>query len=218
MVFPVEMDPMRLRAWAKEHLTYEVTTLVYATVEIGNLPDEPSAQENVLVESFAVHARCLDHFLWRDRWHKQPRDAFATDFSAPGDWERERADLARTALDEIENGKRFGREVMHLTYDRIDGWGDSKEWPCGEATMEIVRALERFASTALADRLDGETRDLLRTVRASLEPPKASADALLPERSIGLIVGATGMDPRQFEGITGGTINVGEIKAGGQAS
>jgi hypothetical protein len=50
-------------------------------------------------------------------------------------------------------------------------------------------------------------------VRASLEPPKAG-DAP-PARPIGMIVGATGMDPRQFQDITGGTINFAEIKAGG---
>jgi len=194
---------------------YEVTTLVYATVEIGNLPDEPSAQENVLLESFAVHARCLDHFLWRGRDRKE-RDAFAADFCAPGDWERQRNGLVRSALDEIENGRRFGREVMHLTYDRIDGYGDSKEWPCGEATLEIAVALERFAPTALPDRLDDETRDFLASLPASLEPSKVNDS--LPERPIGLIVGATGMDPRQFEGIAGGTINVGDIRAGGQGS
>lgn len=108
MAFPKDITPDRLRDWAEEHLMYEVTTLVYATVEIGNPPDEPSAQENVLLESFAVHARCLDHFLWRGRDRKE-RDAFAADFCAPGDWERQRNGLVRSALDEIENGRRFGR-------------------------------------------------------------------------------------------------------------
>lgn len=73
---------------------YEVTMLVYVAAEIGNQPDEASPSGNALLESFAVHARCLDHFLWRDR-DRKPRDAFATDFCGPGDWERERDGLKR---------------------------------------------------------------------------------------------------------------------------
>jgi hypothetical protein len=209
--FPKDIDPERLKEWAAEHLLYEVTTLVYTTVGLGNLPPDPSAQENVLLESFAVHARCLDHFLWRDRGDKKP-DSFATDFCAPGDWERQRDGLKREALDKIEDGHRFGREVMHLTYDRIDGAGDMKRWPCGEAALEIAAALERFASTALADQLDDETRAFLARLRASLEP---KAGDVRPGHPIALIVGATAMDPRQFETITGGTTVFKNIHAGG---
>lgn len=190
---------------------YEVTMLVYATAEIGNQPDEPSPLGNALLESFAVHARCLDHFLWRDR-DRKPRDAFATDFCGPGDWERERDGLKRRALDKIETGRRFGREVMHLTYDRIDGAGDKKKWPCGEATLEIAAALERFAPIALPDRLDEDTRDFLLGLRASLEPSEGPThEDLLPTYSVAQVVGATGMDLTNFKTVTGGTIHFSEV-------
>ena len=212
MAFPKDISAGRMRDWADEHLMYEVTTLLYATVELGNLPGEPSGQENVLLESFAVHARCLDHFLWRGRSDKK-RDAFASDFCAPGDWERSRDGLKRDALEKIEKGRRFGREVMHLTYDRIDGAGDKKKWPCGKATLEIAFALERFAPTALPDRLTDETRAFLGGLRALLEPTKTPD--LLPERHIGRIVGATAMDPANFRAVTGGTTLFTDIESGG---
>ncbi len=133
---------------------YEVNTLVYATVELGNTPEQRSARENTLLEFFAVHARCLNDFLWHDRGDRQPRDAFAADFCAPGDWERVRDDLPQAALEDVRNRRRFGREIMHLTYDRIDGDGEDKRWPCGAVVLEVAGALREFATRSPADRLD----------------------------------------------------------------
>ena len=216
MAFPNDLTPERLRDWAKEHLIYEVTTLVYATVELGNLPTERTARENTLLESFGVHSRCLDHFLWRDRIDKQPRDAFAIDFCAPGDWERARGELAQTALEDVRRRKRFGREIMHLTYDRIDGEGENKKWPCGEATLEIAVALKEFASIALADRLHEDTREFLLTLAGSLSPKSDTPADLVPKTPIHMLVGATAMDPQSFHLVTGGTVNFSDIRAGGE--
>jgi hypothetical protein len=111
---------------------YEVDTLVYATAELGQKPEKRSGRENALLESFAVHARCLNDFLWHDRSDRIQRDAFAADFCAPGDWERVREDLPQAALVEIRSGRRFGREIMHLTYDRIDGEGKIRSGPAAK--------------------------------------------------------------------------------------
>lgn len=212
MAFPKDISPDRLREWAEEHLLYEVSTLVYATVELGNTPERRSARENTLLESFAVHARCLNDFLWRDRGDKKPRDAFAADFCAPGDWERVRDDLPQTTLEEVRTRRRFGREIMHLTYDRIDGDGEDKQWPCGAVVLEVAGALREFATRSLADRLDAETRESLLGLRQTLEPDSGSP---LADLRIGFITGATGMDARQFRNVTGGTVNFREIRAGG---
>lgn len=212
MAFPKDISPDRLREWAKEHLMYEVSTLVYATVELGNAPEQRSARENTLLESFAVHARCLNDFLWHDRSDKKPRDAFAADFCAPGDWERVRDDLPQTALDDVRTKRRFGREIMHLTYDRIDGDGEDKRWPCGAVVLEVAGALREFATRSLDDRLDAESRESLFGLRETLEPASGGS---LADLHIGFITGATGMDARQFRNVTGGTINFREIQAGG---
>jgi hypothetical protein len=215
VAFPKDISPDRLREWAKEHLMYEVSTLVYATVELSNTPEQRSARENTLLESFAVHARCLNDFLWHDRSDRKPRDAFAADFCAPGDWERVRDDLPQTALEDVRARRRFGREIMHLTYDRIDGDGEDKKWPCGVVVLEVAAALREFASRSLADRLDTESRDSLLGLRQTLEPESGSP---LADLHIGFITGATGMDARQFRDVTGGTINFREIQAGGDQS
>jgi hypothetical protein len=191
---------------------YEVNTLVYATVELGNTPEQRSARENTLLESFAVHARCLNDFLWHDRGDRQPRDAFAADFCAPGDWERVRDDLPQAALEDVRNRRRFGREIMHLTYDRIDGDGEDKRWPGGAVVLEVAGALREFATRSLADRLDPASRESLLSLPEALEP--ASGDPIADVR-IGFVTGATGMDARQFRNVTGGTINFREIQAGG---
>jgi len=191
---------------------YEVTTLVYATAELGNTPGQRSARENTLLESFALHARCLNDFLWHNRGDKKPRDAFAADFCAPGDWERIRDDLPQDAIDDVRARRRFGREIMHLTYDRIDGDGEDKLWPCGAVVLEIAGALREFATRSLADRLDTESREFLLGLREALEPESGSS---LADLRIGFITGATGIDLRHLRNVTGGTINFGEIRAGG---
>jgi hypothetical protein len=211
VAFPKDISPDRLREWAKEHLMYEVSTLVYATAELGNTPEQRSARENTLLESFAVHARCLNDFLWHDRSDKKPRDAFAADFCAPGDWERVRDDLPQTALEDVRARRRFGREIMHLTYDRIDGDGEDKRWLCGAVMLEVAGALREFAARSLADRLDAESRESLLVLRETLEPDPGAS---LADLRIGFITGATGMDARQFRNVTGGTINFREIQAG----
>jgi hypothetical protein len=212
VAFPKDISPDRLREWAEEHLMYEVSTLVYATAELGNTPEQRSARENTLLESFAVHTRCLNDFLWHDRRDRKPRDAFAADFCSPGDWERVRDDLPQAALNDVRERRRFGREIMHLTYDRINGDGEDKRWPCGAVVLEVAGALREFATRSLADRLDPESRETLLGLREALEPDSGSP---LPDLRIGFITGATGMDARQFRNVTGGTINFREIRAGG---
>ena len=212
MAFPKDISPDRLREWAEEHLMYEVSTLVYATAELGNTSEQRSARENTLLESFAVHTRCLNDFLWHDRRDRKPRDAFAADFCSPGDWERVRDDLPQAALNDVRERRRFGREIMHLTYDRINGDGEDKRWPCGAVVLEVAGALREFATRSLADRLDPESRETLLGLREALEPDSGSP---LADLRIGFITGATGMDAQQFRNVTGGTINFREIRAGG---
>ena len=101
---------------------------------------------------------------------------------------------------------------MHLTYDRIDGDGEDKRWPCGAVVLEVAGALREFATRSLADRLDPASRESLLGLPEALEP--ASGDPIA-DVHIGFVTGATGMDARQFRNVTGGTINFPEIQAGG---
>jgi hypothetical protein len=194
----MELTPEERRVWAEEHLLYEVATLKYATEQLGEDPEDMG--EYVLLESFLVHARCLNDFLWRDRHPKHPRDALAADFCEPGEWKKIRDNLPQATLAEIRNRRRFGHEVMHLSYDRLSGYGEHKRWPCGKVFVELALALRVFALLALPDALDEKTRSRLK--------------GLLPDLPIGtdagLLAGATGADARmaplvsRYEDITGG--------------
>jgi len=101
---------------------------------------------------------------------------------------------------------------MHLTYDRIDGGGEGKEWPCGEVLIEIASALEGFAGLVLLDRLDKTTREKLSELRATLDPDEPDPGS----RSIRQVSVATGLAAGQIRQVAGGTIHVRDIKSGGK--
>lgn len=200
---PDGMTSERLRGWAAEHLMYEVETLAFVVLELGKRPG--GMVTNALLESFVVHFRCLNDFLWRDRGKHNPRDAFAADFCSRGAWKDVREGLPQEALSQVRP-RRFGREVMHLTYDRIDGIGEKKEWPCGKVLLEILTALEKFANLALADRLDAPTRSFLTGLKMGL--PRG--------RAVRPISGATALSPALSAHVVDPTIDVADIRAGGE--
>ena len=80
------------------------------------------------IESFAMHARSLEQFLWRDPSTRFPDDAFAADFLPPGDWATHRERVQRRTLDAFFDpegaaglvaaaGRHVG-QCRHLTRDR----------------------------------------------------------------------------------------------------
>jgi hypothetical protein len=189
-------DPEQLRDWAYEHLAYEVNTITYATHQIALKPTGSKA--NVLIESFAVHARGLHDFFWRDRTKDSfETDAFAADFCSPSGWEKARGEVP-PHLAETMARKRFGAEVMHLTYKRISGITERKLWPCGEIYGELAGALARFAHAALPDRLHDSTRASFKDL------------VVVGPRGLRAIPVATGLVPTNR--ISGGTINLDDIR------
>jgi hypothetical protein len=63
-----------LHEWADEHLLYEAQMLAYTTARLrGHQIANP--ERNMLIESFAIHARCLREFLWHGRSSKPRRRA-----------------------------------------------------------------------------------------------------------------------------------------------
>lgn len=72
-------DDAGLAEWAKEHLAYEVDTMIYA---LERLEREPTGRPaNVAIAAFAASARCLRDFLWNKPSDKHENDAFACHFS-----------------------------------------------------------------------------------------------------------------------------------------
>ncbi len=131
--------------------------LAYTAVRLAERKDLPRDQEsNVLLESFAIHARCLRDFLWGPRT-KHALDAFAVDFCAEGVWEQSRGPVPPR----LESQDRFGPEIVHLSYARLAVPPEIKDWPVSGIVEEIVAGLKTFALEALPERLDDETRKVL---------------------------------------------------------
>lgn len=149
-----------LRSWAHEHLIYEAGMLLHTCGAAAN-PDLDAVDQNALIESFAVHVRCLRDFLWKDQ-RMRAQDALASDFCAPNIWRIARGDLP-PALAEIEGERnRIGREIVHLTYHRLDIDSESKAWRMGEILQAILECLARFVHTADPRRITGKTQQALR--------------------------------------------------------
>jgi hypothetical protein len=203
-------DDATLATWAKEHLAYEVDQMVFALERLAEEQPE-SMGANLALESFAVHARCLYEFLWRKPNRNYDNDAFASDFS--DEWNGRRGAIPEH-LAEVEDRNRFGKEIFHLTYDRISGSGEEKIWLCGEMAIEIARALKLFAELARDDSLDAATRARVRSMAIEVPSDSGSvADEILRLSHINLatVTGATSMDPSQFKG---GTIHVRDLEVG----
>lgn len=199
----------QLAAWAKEHLVYEVDTMVFALEQLAEEPEGTGA--NVALESFAVHARCLFEFLWCKPNPKYDNDAFASDFS--DEWSGRRGAIPPN-LAEVKGRNRFGEEVFHLTYNRISGSDEEKVWLCGEMAMEIASALKLFAELARPDALDEPTRSRLGSVAVEGRGDDGQpTDQILrlAYRNLAAVTGATSMDPSQFRN---GTINVRNLEVG----
>lgn len=101
---------------------------------------------------------------------------------------------------------------MHLTYDRVDGQGEEKRWPCGPVLLEISSALREFATIALAGRLGEQTREALLELHGALNTARGTNP---PEGPISRISGATGLMPSQIQNVVGATTHIGEIQVGG---
>jgi hypothetical protein len=186
-----------LTRWAREHLVYEGKMLAYTAIRLSEIFDRPRDQEsNLLLEGFAIHTRCLRDFLWGRRTPRQPMDAFAVDFCTPGAWELKRGSVP-PALSEMDNRKRLGREVVHLSYLRLEVPADIKDWPVSEIVREILDGLYDFAFEALPARVDDDTRRTL-------------TDLASPSPGVGPLSVATGMDYQY----TGGTIELPDFVAG----
>lgn len=196
------MEDIERSAWAREHLVYEVDMLVYATERL--IDEQEGMEGNVLLEAFAVHARCLFDFLWGKGNENYYDDAYAFHFS--DEWNARRGAIPPNLM-KIKDDKRFGREVMHLSYERIDGSGDAKVWPCGKVLLEIATALKLFAELARKEALDDETRERLKSLVVEADDT-TDLIATLPNGALAA-TGATTMIPGQFHG---GTINVRNVR------
>lgn len=163
-----DLSDQQLRDWADEHLQYEWETMLYAGNMLG--PQRQGMIDNVALESFLVHARCLNDFLWHGPPWGREHDVFAVDFCDPNKWTKAKVNLPQDQLRAARERNRWGREIMHMTTRRISGTQDNKAWPVGPISREILQGLTRFGELALDGKISGKLRATLRNLAAGKEP------------------------------------------------
>ena len=99
---------------------------------------------NAMLESFAVHVRSLIFFLFPE--NAKTDDVLATHFvSDPAAFE-----TARGVKSEIlkKAQARAGKEVAHLTYERLKVTAETKPWRFVEIATEVNRVMKIFLQDA----------------------------------------------------------------------
>lgn len=92
-----------------------------------------SALNNAALESFTIHARVLLDFLYAQNPHLD--DVIAEDyFDEPMQWRKVRS--KKTATLNIVH-LRVGKEVAHLSYERLDVTAEAKRWEFTQIANDI---------------------------------------------------------------------------------
>lgn len=142
-----EHSPNDLRAMS-EHVLYEFEMLVRIpdVLNRGGFGQDHATISNALIESFVVHARGLDRFLFLDP-HKD--DVAAVDYFPGGDWPVKRGEERPQIL--IAAHDRAGKEIAHITIGRLKVSEATKSWMTQEIISPLQRVLLTFARTAASE-------------------------------------------------------------------
>lgn len=98
--------------------------------------------------------------------------------------------------------RRIGREIVHLTYHRLDIEAETKDWDLAALMAAIAKGLHKFAEVAKEERLHPKTRQVL-----ALTPEDYRALVTRDEDHTGAILAAASIP------VTGGSIAFQEFTA-----
>ncbi len=127
---------------ASVHLEYEIWMLhdILNVHETWQVTSQPTIN-NVLVESFLIHARNIYDFLYRVSPYTT--DLLAEQFFAiPSDWRVSRPHVGMF-FGNKENGDKINRFLAHLSWDRVHK--DIPTWELRQIARELANALQVFA-------------------------------------------------------------------------
>jgi hypothetical protein len=153
-----------------EHLLYDVQLFFHESraltrTRLELMPSLPWEVEMALVESFAMHARALVDFFFREKGRSD--DAFASHFFSHRTWEKLRlsqgpwiSEVRQPALD------RFGKEIAHLNYHRVTLAEQARGWPVVQIAGAIGEVLWVFGANVDQSRVMTDFK-----VRAEREIP-----------------------------------------------
>ena len=145
----------QLQDIAYGHISYEIEMFEYSGGQLvkGGLSQ---AENNVMLETFLLHARCLFDFLYPPETFRND-DVLADDFF--DDPNKLRTRLPQKLAISSYLKLRTGKEVAHLTYGRLKVSPEQKKWQVDEVHNQIGEALVIFFET-----LTDEKRDWFRKV------------------------------------------------------
>jgi hypothetical protein len=142
------LTPAKVLRAAQEHVPYEIQMLRLTAQALG-VSQSNQLIANALLESFAVHLRALNDFFWKAR---QPSydDVIAQDFMPQGTaWTSSQPAVIQDACGK---GGRGNKEVVHLTYARIDKEPPGlKKWDVDSLVSAIGPVIDEFLQKARPD-------------------------------------------------------------------
>lgn len=103
------------------------------------------------IDSFAIHARGVEAFVWDSPRKAYPDDALAIDFFEDREWESIRERVQRLALDDLRD--RAGHEVAHLSFRRVNKPEAARQWKFDVIAGVIGNAFRLFLENVASDLL-----------------------------------------------------------------
>ena len=145
----------QLQEMSREHISYEIQMFVFTAskVRAGGMD---TLENNAMLETFLLHARCLLDFLYPPATPRSD-DVLANDFFE--DPSILRRALPATLPMSSYLKSRTGKEVAHLTYERLNVTPTQKVWNFGEIHDQLGKALAIFFTC-----LTEEQRDWFTTI------------------------------------------------------
>src|SRR5215467_13998641 len=129
---------------AAEHLLYEVRMFDLTARQLTSGGFGDGVVRNALLESFAIHTRTLRQVFF-------PQNPGADEilaahyFDNPSAWAKPRGKLPE-ALSNVKD--RVGKEIVHLTYDRLDVGPEAKGWKIQEIWKAMTSVIDVFVQHA----------------------------------------------------------------------
>ncbi len=153
-----DLTDQELVAYSGEHLFYEIEMLINSSG--WNNPNQHQLLDNIRIEIFAIHLRCLINFFYPYPDKIKENDVLAKHFfTDPSEWDSTRTEL-NTELRKART--RINREMAHLTTARLGGNSNLlKFWNIETLRTEILSIIKKFCEKADKNKLDKSIITLL---------------------------------------------------------
>lgn len=186
MKHPHTLSDSELKAYADQHLQYELDMLTVAAGILGAMLPQPPEDvvsfgvRNGLLNTFATHSRNLIDFLYsRSKGKDKPTDIVIEDYVDEATVARHLLPITPLLDSAIIKAN---KQVPHLTKERIDFEREGKEWQSIAVADQIVKALASIAHHVPAARISDELKGKM--MRANLTIPVVDISSIRSPDSI----------------------------------